>query len=123
MDDTGISEIVTETRAAFAARLGVHGRDMAATVRRAGRMVPRRLRPAAGLLVEAERMAANPRLARLVDAARVETAARDLRAWLDGIDPRERRITRALGILATIALNLLILTAVVIVVLVWRDIL
>jgi hypothetical protein len=122
MDADGMSEIVGEMRTAFAERLGVHGHDLAAVVRRAGRMVPRRHRAAAGVLVEAERMAANPRLARLVDPAHVETAAAELRDWLATVDSRDRRITRIVGVAAGIAFNLLVLAGVIVAVLVWRGI-
>jgi hypothetical protein len=122
MDADGMSEIVEELRTAFAARLGVHGHDLAAVVRRAGRMVPRRHRAAAGVLVEAERMAANPRLARLVEPARVEAAARELRDWLASVNPRDRRMARIVGVTAGIAFNLLVLAGVIVAVLVWRGI-
>lgn len=121
MMDPALQTTFEELRTAFAERLGVRGRDMGAVLRRAGRRVPRRLRPAAAVLAEAERMAVNPRLARLVDAARVEAAAQDLGAWLAAQDPRERRKTAIIQTAALIGLYLLVTAGLVVAVVVWRG--
>ena len=108
-------------RASFAERIGARGRDFAQAVRRAGRRVPRKLRPAAATLVDAERMAANPRLARLIDAGRIELAARDLETWLATQDPRERRKTAIINWAALIGFYVLVTAGLVIAFLVWRG--
>jgi hypothetical protein len=122
MTDPHLARTLDGLRASFAERLGLRGKDFAAVVRRAGRRIPRRLRPAAARLAEAERMAGNPRLARLVDAASVEAAARDLADWLETQDPRERRRTAIINTSALIAFYILVTGLLVIAVLVWRGI-
>jgi hypothetical protein len=122
MPHPDLTDTFDSLRTAFAERLGASGRDLAATVRKAGRRLPRRLRPAAATMVEAERMAANPRLARLIDAARIDQAATDLKAWLGTQDAREQRKTRLINMAALIAFNLLVVAGLVVVFLVWRGI-
>jgi hypothetical protein len=57
-------------------------------------------------VAQAEVMLAHPRLAALVDADRFNRAATILGDHLREIDPKERRKTRALHLLASIVLNL-----------------
>lgn len=122
MIDPHLGQTLDGLRATFAERLGLRGKDFTSVVRRAGRRIPRRLRPAAARLAEAERMAGNPRLARLVDAAAVETAVRELSEWLATQDPRERRRTAIINTAALIAFYILVTGLLVIAVLVWRGI-
>jgi hypothetical protein len=122
MMDPVLAQTLETLRQSLADRLGAQGRDLATAARRAGRRIPRRLRPAMATLAEAERTAANPRLARLVDAGQVEAAAHDLSLWLATQDPRERRKTAIVNAAARIALALLVTGGLVITVLVWRGI-
>lgn len=122
MTDPHLGQTFDRLRQSFADRLGLRGRDLGEVLRRAGRQIPRRLRPAAATMAEAERMAANPRLARLVDAGAVETAARDLADWLATQDPRERRRTAMINTAALIAFYILVTGVMVVAVLVWRGI-
>lgn len=121
MTDPQLQATLDSLRASFAERVGARGRTFAAAVRKAGRRVPRKLRPAAAALIEAERMAANPRLARLVDAGQVELAARDLEIWLATQDPRERRKTAIINWAALIGFYVLVTAGLVIAFLVWRG--
>lgn len=102
-------------------RLGARGATLSSRVARAGSALPRRLRNDARFLAEAEAMAANPRLARLVEPARFARAQEALRDHLLTINPRERRITRALGIMAVIAFDMLALAVLLLIVLRWRG--
>lgn len=122
MSDTDLHTTFARLRTGFAERLGLRGRDLGAVVARAGRRVPRRLRATAAVLVEAERMAGNPRLARLVDGARVAVAAREMEDWLATQDPRERRRTALIQSAALGAFYLLVTVGLVITVMVWRGI-
>jgi hypothetical protein len=122
MLDPALQMTLDQLRAGFAERLGLRGSDLGTVLRRAGRQVPRRLRPAAAVLVEAEKMAVNPRLARLIDGARVAAAARELDDWLATQDPRERRRTRIINSAALGGFYMLATAGLVIGVLVWRGI-
>ena len=107
---------LTETNAALAAlmreRLGIRrGATLEAKLRHAGRLLPRAERRAGRTLVEAERLWANPRLRRRVDPAALAAAEARLRGFLERIDPADRRKGVILGILATIAFNLLLIAA------------
>ncbi len=90
-------------------RLGIRGKTFSVKVRRAGRLLPRFARRAGGEVAQAETMMAHPRLAALVDADRFNRASIILRDHLKDIDPKERRKTRALHLLASIVLNLALL--------------
>jgi len=87
-------------------RLGIRGSTFSVKLRRAGRLLPRFARRAGGDVAQAEAMLAHPRLAALVDADRFNRAATILGDHLSEIDPKERRKTRALHLLASIVLNL-----------------
>ncbi|MBW7922226.1 MAG: hypothetical protein H3C51_09025 [Rubellimicrobium sp.] len=110
-----------EIGALLAERLGARGATLAERLARVQRLLPRRLRREARFLAGAETMAANPRLARLVDPDRLARAHGAVQAHLAAVNPRERRLTRALGIVAVIAFDLLALAVLVVVVLRWRG--
>ena len=88
---------------------------------RAGRRLPARIRHQAQLVVEAETLAAHPRLARRIDHVRVARAHAEVRAHLRSIDPADRRRGAMLGVLGGLAFNLLLLAALVLAFLRWRG--
>lgn len=93
-------------------RLGIRGRDLRAQVRRAGRLLPKRLRREAHTILKARRAADHPKLARQVDTARVARAEAALTEHLNAIDPAERRKDRilwALGKLSALGIAIFIL--------------
>lgn len=102
-------------------RLGVRGNGLEAKLRRAGRLLPRHVRRAASVLVQAVHMQASPKMARLVDGDGVQRAYRTCEKYLSGIDAWDRRKGRIIGILSTSALNLLAVAALFVAVLVWRG--
>jgi hypothetical protein len=121
MTDPRLAATLETLRQSLAERLSLGTGDLVTMLGRAGRRLPRRLRPAAATLAEAGRMASNPRLAARIDAARVEGAARDLSAWLATQDPRERRRTQMINAAATLAFRLLVAAGLLVAVLVWRG--
>ncbi len=121
MTDPQLQATLDTLRASFAERIGARGRNFAQAVRRAGRRLPRKHRAAAATLVDAERMAANPRLARLIDAGQIERAVQDLETWLATQDPRERRKTAIINWAALIGFYVLATAGLVIAFLVWRG--
>lgn len=102
-------------------RLGVGGRGLPAKLRRAGRLLPRGRKRDAQAVADALPMADSPRLAKRIDHAQLEAAARRVAAYLEGIDPRKRRIDMALRILGGIAMGLLAATALFVGALVWKQ--
>ncbi|GFE52127.1 hypothetical protein So717_38800 [Roseobacter cerasinus] len=114
---TDIETQVAALRDALERHLGVRGTSLAQQVRRAGRVLPRRLRAQAGLLAKAEALAGNPRLLQQLDDARLAQALEDLNAYIAGIDRGEAVRTQILSIAAAIAFNLILLFAAIVVVL------
>ena len=107
--------------ALMTSQLRVKGRDFPAQVRRAGRLLPRKVRRDARYLIDAAKIADNPKLAALVDRAKTERAYRNIKVYLEGVDPRERRITQVLNVLASIALGMIVVFVIVLYVLVQRG--
>lgn len=102
-------------------RLGVRGQGLEEKLRRAGRLLPRRLRRDAAQLVEAERLMGHPKLMMQTDPGTLDKAFRDCESWLKSVDPAERRKSRILGFLGVNAANLLIVAGLFIAYLVWAG--
>ena len=104
------------------ARLGIRrGATLEAKLRHAGRLLPRAERAAERRLVEAERLWPNPKLRRRIDLPGLAEDAARLRAFLERVDPADRRRGVILGILATLAFNFLVLAAAAIGYLAWSG--
>ena len=86
-----------------------------------GRRVPRQARGGGGAGAEAERGWANPKLRRQLDLPRLAADRAKLVGWLEAQGRAERRKDMALGILATITFNLLVLAAALIGWLAWTG--
>jgi hypothetical protein len=117
-----IASVNADLAAMMAERLGVSGRALAVSTRRAGRALPRWVRRDLAFLDQQETLAAHPKLRAFVDAAGAGRAARRVAAHLETIDPAERRKDRILGILAVIAFNVLLLAGIAVTVLAWRGV-
>ena len=73
------------------AGLGLGGSDMAAQLRRGGRLLPRRVRAAAGRLAAAQAMLGQPKLARQLDLGGLQ---KDVRLCLQHLTPLVQRRVR-----------------------------
>lgn len=93
------------------AKFGVRRRALAKMLRKTGRRLPRRMRKRAQVLVEAEKLEGNPRLARQMDRRAVNKAFDDLKLHLEGIDVAERRKDRLLNLAALLAFYVLVVFA------------
>lgn len=105
----------------MADRHGGRAPTLAKAVARAGRRLPKSARAQAAVLVEAERMAQVPKLARRVDAAAVARAEKDLTAHLAAIDVKERRTSFWLGLAGVIAAQVLVIVTAFLVWMWWRG--
>lgn len=103
------------------ARLDAGGTGLEAKLNRAGRRLPGHLRRELGYVVEAMRMAENPRLARQIDWARIDKACAAAKHHLRHVDPWERRKGIAINWLAGNAFNLLIVAGLTAAVIAWRG--
>lgn len=102
-------------------KLRVRGQTLSTVLARGRWRMPRRIARAAQRLVEAEQTAQNPRLRMMLDHDALAKDMRDLRAFLDDIDPADERKGWFLGILASLAINLLTLVVLLIAVMIWRG--
>ena len=87
----------------MSAQLRVRGDGIADVTERAGRKLPRHLRSDAKTLIEAEALAANPKLARLVDEKRISRAEKRLNRYLAKQNPASERRGEILDAIAKIA--------------------
>lgn len=118
---TDIHTQVEEIRALLDQKLGVRGRTFEAQVRKARRFLPRALRREMIYFVQAQALADNPKLQRMIDRPRLEAAHRNAVYFLERVDSGQSRRTAALGIAASIAFGLLVTAIVVLVVVVQRG--
>jgi hypothetical protein len=121
LDPDDVATKLQTLRRQFEAKLGVRGRDLSDGVRRAGRRLPRRMRRQAAVLVEAERMAGNPRLVRRLEPATFDRAYDGLMRYLRGIDPADQRRGRMIVLASGLAFNLLLVIVGLVVWLWWRG--
>ena len=102
-------------------RLDIRGAGFTAKVRRAGRLLPRHVREAAGLLIRALPLMDHPQLSRQMNPSELENAAHVVEAYLLDVDPWDRRRGIAVSWLSGLAFSLLVLAAAVVLVLMWRG--
>lgn len=102
-------------------RMGLLAPDFAGKVRKAGRRLPRGIRRQAQDLASAAQLARHPRLSFQSDPERLVRAAEQVEGFLRDVDPTERQRMRLLDLAGTMAINLLLLVALVIAVLAWRG--
>lgn len=100
---------------------GGRAHDLGRAVKRAGHLLPRRLRKQAMILVDAERKAAIPKLARQINMRTVEGAYLSIEEHLRAIDVADQRRGRWLGLAGTIAAQVLVVGAAFVFWLWWRD--
>jgi hypothetical protein len=101
--------------------LGVKGRTLEQSAAKAGHWLPRRIRHEIAVIAEARALRGHPKLERRIDEARIDRACRQTATYLDGLDPAARRRRAALDMLSLIAFRLFVVLALVIAVLIWRD--
>jgi hypothetical protein len=116
-----MQQMVDEVSAALDAKLRVRGRTLEAQVRKAGRLLPRGVKRDATYLMKAAPLAANPKLARMVDMTKAKQAHRNVLAFLEGFDLGARRRTAALNLVASIAFALMVTGILLLFVLVQRG--
>lgn len=121
LDRDDVENKVEAVRRELQARLGVKGRDLGHALRRAGRRLPSRVRKQGAALAQAGFFAQNPKMARRLDSAQVQSAYDEVITHLHGIDAKEVRIDRALAIAGPIAFNILCVAVAFITFLWWRG--
>ncbi|WP_158968755.1 hypothetical protein [Chachezhania sediminis] len=102
-------------------KLGTSGKTVAESFRRTRGLLPRRLRAKARVLAAAEPLASHPKLHLMLDTASLDRDAKEIRAHLASVDPKERHKGWWLGWAAALAFNILLVMVLLIVVLRWRG--
>lgn len=90
-------------------------------MRRVGRRVPKRVQAAAKEFSQALSLSTHPQLSRQIDAKQVDRAYVALRDYLKTVDPVDRRKGALLSLLGGLSFNILAITAVLILILLWRG--
>ncbi len=119
--DDPITEGSTALLEEIRTKLRVRGKTLATALERGRRRMPRRVYRAGRRLAEAETLANNPRLRLTLDGEALARDAREVMAFLADIDPSDERKGWYLGILASLAINLLTLFVLLIAVMIWRG--
>lgn len=116
-----VAKQVEELRTLLEQRLRIRGRDLAHQTKKAGRLLPQRIRRDLGYVDQASNLLTHPKLYKMVDEGRVLAAARRVAAYLREVDPTERRKDRWLGIAGVVSFNLIIVFGLIVGVLLWRG--
>lgn len=114
MDMNRLSEMEEVLVPLFAAHLGVKSKRLERALRKAGRRLPAKQRENGARIVAAMERAVHPMLQAQIDEAAVERGFAALSAHLSAIDRADLRKTSAIRWASGLALNLLIVVAVVI---------
>ncbi len=102
-----MQQMVDDVRAGLQDRLRVRGRSLDAQIRKAGRLLPRRVRADAIYLAQGVGLVQNPKLAKMVDMGKARQAHRNVMAHLESVDIAAQRRNAALNLVASIAFALL----------------
>lgn len=102
-------------------RLSVRARDLSAKLRKGGRLLPRRVRAAAGRLAVAAQQAQNPRLLGQIEMGDVSEAYDLCVRYLSAVDPAKSRRDYFADVFSSIGFGVLVAGLLVAGFLVWRS--
>lgn len=104
-------------------RLGFAGDSLSAQVHKAGRTIPKHIRRDLMQVADAVDISGHPKLSRQVDDKKLARAAERASTWLLTYDRAGKRRGAALDLLAVIVFNLVLVAAVFVGILLWRNLL
>ncbi|EBA12992.1 hypothetical protein RCCS2_03884 [Roseobacter sp. CCS2] len=116
-----LQQMVDEVREAMGTQMRIRGRSLDVQLRKAGRLLPRRIRQDATYLAQGVTLVQNPKLAKMVDMAKAQQAYENVMAHLHGFDVAAGRRNAVLNLVASIAFALLVTGVLLLVVLWWRG--
>lgn len=105
----------------LARKFGVGGADLRSRRKRVGRLLPGRIRRAVLEVEKAETMLGHPRIARQVDAGKLEHAYKIAFEHLVNVDPNDRIKGYVLGVLAVTAFNMLVIATAILIYARWQG--
>jgi hypothetical protein len=121
MSSVAIQQMADRVAQLLEEKLGITGADLAARLRKGGRLLPKRVREAAQLLSDTAEKAKNPKFLAQIDMGAVSDAYDACLKHLSTIDPAARRGDTLSGMVRFIGGGLFLLTLGIIAVLVWRG--
>jgi hypothetical protein len=121
MSSVAIQQMADRVAQLLDERLGIGGRDLAAALRKGGRLLPKRVRESAQMLAEAAEKAQNPKLLGQIDMGAVSDAYDACLKHLTAIDPAERKRSTLSGMIGFVGGGLFLLAVGIVAVLVWRG--
>lgn len=122
MIDPGIPPLIDDMAGRLHAHFGVKPSTLQAQMKSIGRQMPARMRGHLRVLMLAEQVMDHPKLSRRANLAQVQTAHAELLPYLKTVDLTDKRKGVALGILGSIAFNLLLFLAIVLAILHWQGV-
>lgn len=121
MEPAEIQALVARVFALLESKLGARGATLEKRLSYVRRKLPGRIRRAGGLLVEAQRMADNPRLAMRLEPEGLTRATAKIERFLNEIDVPAELSRRRYNKMAAVAGQVLLAIGVLIALLVWRG--
>jgi len=109
MYKTSLTSVTDEIEALLVAKFSARGRDLRTKMSHVGRQLPKHIRREMTYLIEAEDRCANPKRAHLYDPARVVGAHETCMKYLEKVDKTAIRSRMKTSVIATIAVNMLLL--------------
>lgn len=116
-----IGALAQELETLLGDKLGLRKGAFPVRVKRAGRRLPQWVHREAAVINEALMFETHAKLRRRIDGARVKAAHDRVRQHLKAIDPADRRLGLILGMLGTLAFNLLLFAALALGFLRWQG--
>jgi len=108
-------------RAGLRAKLAVRSTSLPQALSRSRRLLPKHVRAAGPVLIEARHKLEHPKIARQVDGAEINKAFTTIEAHLADIDPKERRKDARLRWLAVLIVNIALLVLLMIMLARWQG--
>ncbi len=121
MEHSDLEQMISKLSDMIGERLRVRGKDFQTRVKKAGRLLPRPVRRAAGELVEAHSMIENPVLAKVVDADAVHRAYQTCTRYLSDVDPVAARSRKRYNLASLVSLQVILVAGLAIAVMQWRG--
>ena len=121
MEQGVVSQLVIQIYDLMGEKLRVKGANLKTRVKKAGRLLPKSVRRAAGELIEAHDMAENPVLATRLDPEAVSKAHKTCLRYLNEIDPKAAKSRARYNFAALISAQFLLIVGVAIAFMQWRG--
>lgn len=121
MQGSDVDMLAQRIEALMAQKLRVGGKGLRGRLKRAGRRVPGWIRHDIQTLIDAQQIAAHPKLSRQLDIETVKAATSRVEDWLATVDRNKARVDMALSILGGVAISVVVVFTLLIGVLAWRG--